>query len=145
MRKYVFANVKLPIEIFSDGDYHIYTDRIVMNFESCPNLPPISEYKQEDIMRIIQEVLNSEKEIQEYEIDEEEPFIKIKKQPEHIPETETNQQIIPYKTTSETQSQNTDIIVLKLNKKIEKNRTNLTMRKYNKPKIHESYTRKKYN
>ncbi len=39
-KKYIFANIRLPIELSDDGSlYEIYNDRIVIDFEICNALP----------------------------------------------------------------------------------------------------------
>jgi len=43
MKKYVFANIILPIEINEDGSMIPLPERITMDFSNCDELPPICE------------------------------------------------------------------------------------------------------
>lgn len=64
---YIYANIKLPIEIFPNGKYNIHDNRIQIEFENCNELPPISQEKNETIMEKIQSIIsnnNSEQKIQ---------------------------------------------------------------------------------
>jgi hypothetical protein len=63
---YIYANIRLPIEIFVDGKYNIHDNRIQIEFENCNELPPISQEKNETIMEKIQSIIsnNSEQKIQ---------------------------------------------------------------------------------
>jgi hypothetical protein len=43
MKKYIFANIILPIEINEDGTMIPLPERITMDFSNCDELPPICE------------------------------------------------------------------------------------------------------
>ena len=43
MKKYIFANIILPIEINEDGSMIPLPERITMDFSNCDELPPICE------------------------------------------------------------------------------------------------------
>ena len=63
---YIYANIRLPIEIYSNGKYNIHDNRIQIEFENCNELPPISQEKNETIIEKIQSIIsnNSEQKIQ---------------------------------------------------------------------------------
>lgn len=63
---YIYANIRLPIEIYSNGKYNIHDNRIQIEFENCNELPPISQEKNETIMEKIQSIItnNSEQKMQ---------------------------------------------------------------------------------
>ena len=56
---YIYANIRLPIEIYSDGKYNIHDNRIQIEFENCNELPPISQEKNETIMEKIQKIIDN--------------------------------------------------------------------------------------
>jgi hypothetical protein len=63
---YIYANIRLPIEIYPNGKYNIHDNRIQIEFENCNELPPISQEKNETIMEKIQSIIsnNGEQKIQ---------------------------------------------------------------------------------
>ena len=42
MNKYIFVNIRTPLEVNSDGSYHVLAERMLINIESCNELPPIN-------------------------------------------------------------------------------------------------------
>jgi hypothetical protein len=54
---YVMANIRIPIEVLENGEYHLHSDRIFMEFEKCEILPPISNNG--NILEKIKNILNT--------------------------------------------------------------------------------------
>jgi hypothetical protein len=50
---YAMATIRLPIELFENGQYEIYSDRVSIQIEPCDVLPEKSEYKNEDLLEKI--------------------------------------------------------------------------------------------
>ena len=42
MNKYIFVNIRTPLEVKQDGSYRVLADRVIINIESCNELPPIN-------------------------------------------------------------------------------------------------------
>ena len=57
--KHIYAVVKLPIEITSDGSYNILSERISTTIEPCDELPPINEDQASGIIEQIQSIMKS--------------------------------------------------------------------------------------
>lgn len=54
MKKYVYANVKIPIEISDDGSFQeIFSDRMVIDFELCETLPDVCGYDTNNLINKI--------------------------------------------------------------------------------------------
>lgn len=52
----------MPIEIMANGEYHIHSDRVIVDFEDCDILPPIlQEDYSETISKKITSILNHKK------------------------------------------------------------------------------------
>ena len=43
MKKYAFANVKIPLEILSNGNFELLKEHIQVEFTQCKELPPKQE------------------------------------------------------------------------------------------------------
>jgi len=59
--QYIYAVVKLPIEVTSDGSYNILSERISTTIEPCNELPPINEDQASGIIEQIQSIMKSSK------------------------------------------------------------------------------------
>lgn len=54
MKKYVYANVKIPIEISDDGSFQeIFSDRMVIDFDLCEALPDVCGYDTNNLINKI--------------------------------------------------------------------------------------------
>ena len=82
---YIYANIRLPIEIYPNGKYNIHDNRIQIEFENCNELPPISQEKNETIMEKIQSIIsnNGEQKIQ-WVLEEEPETVPILPSPTEI-------------------------------------------------------------
>lgn len=58
--KYAIAQISIPIEIFTDGEWINHNDRIQINIIETPNLPPISTINNENLMQTIHNILKTE-------------------------------------------------------------------------------------
>ena len=117
MKKYAYANVKIPLEVLSNGNFELLKEHIQVEFTHCKELPPKQELNI-DFSSILNELFTPLKNSNGYKEDkinmneENEREIKIKnvveeqepqnedenepqKEPEHeqTPETETAQEI----------------------------------------------------
>ena len=49
--KYVYANIRLPIELSHDGSFEeIFSDRMTIDFELCDKLPDICDYDKQKLI-----------------------------------------------------------------------------------------------
>lgn len=90
MARYVFACVRVPIEITPDGRQITHNDNTVLTFEECAELP---EKNKPDMKQLFQEYLRrrqeeeKEKEIKEKEEKPSEPIIVLKTEIKHDTKT----------------------------------------------------------
>ena len=57
--KYVFANIKMPIQFIEENnDYKVLDDYLTMEFEVCNELPAKTKFKNKDIIKSIRGLLN---------------------------------------------------------------------------------------
>lgn len=50
-KKYIFANIRLPIELSEDGSLlEIYNDRMTVDFELCSSLPDLTSYDNKELI-----------------------------------------------------------------------------------------------
>jgi hypothetical protein len=47
------ANIKLPIEVSDDGSFNTLTERAIIDFESCYELPFIQNHKEFDLKKLL--------------------------------------------------------------------------------------------
>lgn len=47
---YVLATIQLPIEMFENGQYEIYSDRVTIQIHPCDVLPEKNEYNNQDLL-----------------------------------------------------------------------------------------------
>jgi len=76
MKKYAFANVKIPLEILSNGNFELLKQHIQVEFTQCKELPPKQELNV-DFSVILNDLFKQEKINMNIE-KEEEREIKIK-------------------------------------------------------------------
>jgi hypothetical protein len=84
MKNYVFATIKLPLEIKTDGSIETHHDRIAIQFENCDTLPEKqnSNANYAFLMNNLMELMNhqdavvslDENEIEDNELEEEEEY-----------------------------------------------------------------------
>ena len=62
MTKYVMANIRIPIEITETGEQISHTDRTVVEFTPCDELPPELAQAVDDVdfTALLQDLLNKE-------------------------------------------------------------------------------------
>jgi hypothetical protein len=58
MMKYVMANIKIPIEITKTGEQISHTDRTIVEFTPCNELPPQQNMDDIDFTALLQNLLN---------------------------------------------------------------------------------------
>lgn len=142
MKKYAYANVKIPLEVLSNGNFELLKEHIQVEFTHCKELPPKQElnidfssilndlFTQDKIASPIKnnEILSSRCNInQEIECNERE--IKIKNmveepEPQNELENEQQKQPEPQQNTEKQQEVEKMIILLseiKKNKNMNKN------------------------
>lgn len=54
--KYAIANIKIPLEIYPNGDWNQYPDRITISIEEIENLPPPSTIQNSELVSMIQNI-----------------------------------------------------------------------------------------
>lgn len=59
-KKYVFACIRIPIEIKADGHHITYNDHAKVDFEKCGELPPKSNLGKYDLAEIFENVSKSQ-------------------------------------------------------------------------------------
>jgi len=55
--KYAIAQINIPIEIFPDGEWTNHNDRITIQISETPELPPISNIENQQLLETIQQIL----------------------------------------------------------------------------------------
>jgi hypothetical protein len=60
MKKYAFANVKIPLEILSNGNFELLKEHIQVEFTQCKELPPKQELNI-DFSSILNDLFKQEK------------------------------------------------------------------------------------
>lgn len=55
--KYAIAQINIPIEIFPDGEWTNHNDRITIQIAETPELPPISNIENQQLLETIQKIL----------------------------------------------------------------------------------------
>jgi hypothetical protein len=60
MKKYAFANVKIPLEILSNGNFELLKEHIQVEFTQCKELPPKQELNM-DFSSILNDLFKQEK------------------------------------------------------------------------------------
>ena len=141
---YVMANIRIPIEVPENGEYHLHSDRIFMEFEKCEILPPISNNG--NILEKIKNILNTknndrreeEKEDNKNEVTEEQALSSEQENNDLYSEVTEK----PEKN-SEEQEEKKDLMIYPSEiLKRPKTRQNITFRKYSSRESNRS-TRKK--
>ena len=56
-KKYVIANIRLPVEMLEDGTMKTHTDRADIQFETCDELPPINQTQNMTAFANLQDIL----------------------------------------------------------------------------------------
>jgi hypothetical protein len=56
-KKYVIANIRLPVEMLEDGTMKTHTDRADIQFETCYELPPINKTQNMTAFSNLQDIL----------------------------------------------------------------------------------------
>lgn len=59
-KKYVYACIRIPIEIKADGHHITYNDHAKVDFEKCDELPPKSNLGKYDLAEIFKKMSQSE-------------------------------------------------------------------------------------
>lgn len=60
MKKYAFANVKIPLEVLSNGNFELLKEYIQVEFSQCNELPPKRELNM-DFTSILNDLFNQDK------------------------------------------------------------------------------------
>jgi hypothetical protein len=56
--KYLYAVIRMPVEVTNAGEYNVMTDRLTTTFEPCDELPPVnSENEMDGIIEQLQSAL----------------------------------------------------------------------------------------
>jgi hypothetical protein len=90
MKKYAFANVKIPLEVLSNGNFELLKEHIQVEFTECKELPPKQELNM-DFSSILNDLFKQEKINMKIE-KQEEREIKIKEFIENDIENEGEQE-----------------------------------------------------
>ena len=59
-KKYVYACIRIPIEIKTDGHHITYNDHAKVDFEKCDELPPKSNLGKYDLAEIFEKMSQSQ-------------------------------------------------------------------------------------
>lgn len=58
--KYLYAVIRMPVEVTNTGEYNVMTDRLTTTFEPCDELPPVnSENEMDGIIEQLQSALTN--------------------------------------------------------------------------------------
>lgn len=73
---YVLATIQLPIEMFENGHYEIYSDRVSIQIHPCDTLPEKNEYNNQDLL---DQIFSMSKKKDEEKDQEKEEMVYLKK------------------------------------------------------------------
>ena len=151
MKKYAFANVKIPLEILSNGNFELLKEHIQVEFSHCKELPPKQElnmdfssilndlFKQDKINMNIEKQEEREIKIQEFTEDDEPEYEEQSQDSDK--EKEQHEQTL--KKQEEQKEQKEELVVLASEIKTNKDKRKNTSFK-NRKNSH-NYTNKLYN
>jgi hypothetical protein len=60
MKKYAFANVKIPLEVLPNGNFEVLKEHIQVEFKQCKELPPKQELNM-DFSSILNDLFTQQK------------------------------------------------------------------------------------
>ena len=60
MKKYAYANVKIPLEVLSNGNFELLKEHIQVEFTHCKELPPKQELNM-DFSSILNDLFTQQK------------------------------------------------------------------------------------
>jgi len=126
-RKYVFANLRVPIEVFENKSYNIMNDYLNVSVEKCEELPEKQSQNTNLMDQLFSICFNSQYDSVNADIDKIEQELSVENKVED-------------QESKELHFENN--IFVKKNDKIIKKRENATFRK--RPFICNRYTRRKY-
>lgn len=129
-RKYVFANLRVPIEVFENKSYNIMNDYLNVSVEKCEELPEKQSQNTNLMDQLFSICFNSQYESVNAGIDKIEQELSVENRVEDQEPKEPKELNIE------------NNILVKKNDKIIKKRENATFRK--RPFICNRYTRRKY-
>ena len=146
MKKYAFANVKIPLEILSNGNFELLKEHIQVEFTQCKELPPKQELNM-DFSSILNDLFKQEKINMNIE-KQEERDIKIKEfteddEPEYEEQSQDSDKEEETEQTLKKQEEQEELVVLASEIKTNKNQKKNTSFK-NRKNSH-NYTNKLYN
>ena len=138
-KRYIYANVRLPIEITEDGSFQeIYSDRMTIDFETCEQLPEAQDIKHEDALSKVLSLCHTNTEI----IEEDEKEVTKEEEEKEVTEAnEVNKEdVITTNPLENLGLEIANILRSDMQYKTPRKRQNISFKK-KKPK-RESYTRK---
>jgi len=146
MKKYAFANVKIPLEILSNGNFELLKEHIQVEFTQCKELPPKQELNM-DFSSILNDLFKQEKINMNIE-KQEEREIKIKEfteddEPENEEQSQDSDKEEETEQTLKKQEEHEELVVLASEIKTNKNQKKNTSFK-NRKNSH-NFTNKLYN
>ena len=63
-KKYIYANIRLPIEMSANGSfYEVFSDRMTIDFELCKKLPEPTSYENKELIAKIFAIQHEEEEV----------------------------------------------------------------------------------
>jgi len=134
MKKYAFANVKIPLEVLSNGNFELLKEHIQVEFTECKELPPKQEINM-DFSVILNDLFKQEKINMNIE-KQEEREIKIKEFIEndidHEEQSQTSDNEEEDEQTLKKQEEQEELVVLESeikNNKYKKKNTSFKHRK----------------
>ena len=146
MKKYAFANVKIPLEILSNGNFELLKEHIQVEFTQCKELPPKQELNM-DFSAILNDLFKQEKINMNIE-KQEEREIKIKEftedeKPENEEQSQASDNEEEPEQSLKKQEEQEELVVLASEIKTNKDKRKNTSFK-NRKNSH-NYTNKVYN
>ena len=127
-KKYIYANIRLPIEMSANGSfYEVFSDRMTIDFELCKTLPEPTSYENKELIAKIFAIQHEEEVEKEAEEEAEE---EVEKEAEEKEEAEEEEEM--------------KILKREFRHKINKSRHNMSFRKRFKSNRLNKFTKKTY-
>jgi len=124
MKKYAYANVKIPLEVLSNGNFELLKEHIQVEFTHCKELPPKQELNM-DFSSILNDLFTQKKMNMNEEKQDNEKEIKIKTMVEEPEQEKKNKKELKQEENRENQQEVEKMIILsseiKKNKNMNKN------------------------
>ena len=124
-KKYIYANIRLPIEMSDNGSfYEVFSDRMTIDFEGCKTLPDPTSYENKELIAKIFAIQHEEEEEKVVEEQEEEEQKEEEQEEEEQNEEEQEEEEQKEEQEEEEQKEEQEEEEMKILKREFKHKTN---------------------